>query len=191
MGLVALVLLWRFDWADRNRIDTESVVMLGDSITAEGSWSDLFPETPIVNEGHSGYTTEQLVPIARGVAAHRPRLVLLLTGTNDIRDGRPPSWTVTHLDELLDSIAELSPDTRVVIQTVLPRADRVSEVLAVNEAIRSLAAARGIPVLDLYPEFDDGRGGLRTHETYDGLHLSDPGYTRWAELLRLLIEPPV
>ena len=78
-----------------NRIARDSIVMLGDSITAEADWNRLLPDQPLVNEGHPGFTTEQLVMVAERVAAADPAAVIVLTGTNDIRDGHPPAWTST------------------------------------------------------------------------------------------------
>jgi lysophospholipase L1-like esterase len=167
----------------RGQIDSGSIVMLGDSITEQAEWDELLPDLPIVNHGHSGYTTEQLVPIADSIGDARPRVVFVLTGTNDIRDGRSPEWTAGHLDRLLDSLESRSPETIVVVQTVLPRADQPAAVTATNEAIRAVAARRGVRVLEVYGSFDDGAGGLRLHETTDGVHLSASGYQRWASLL--------
>jgi lysophospholipase L1-like esterase len=166
----------------RDRITPGSIVMLGDSITAEADWHRLLPDHPLVNEGHPGFTTEQLIAVAERVAADDPAAVVVLTGTNDIRDGRPPSWTREHLEQLVDRIEHGSTAT-VVVQTVLPRADAPGAVQQVNGEIRDLAARRGIRLLDLHSAFDDGIGGLRTQETYDGLHLTVAGYERWANEL--------
>jgi lysophospholipase L1-like esterase len=171
----------------RGQIDLESVVMLGDSITEQGDWDSLLPGLGVVNRGHSGYTTEQLIPIAESVGDARPRVVLVLTGTNDIRDGRSPEWTARHLRTLLDALERRSPDTIVVVQTVMPRSDQPEAVHAVNDAVSAVATSRGVGVLDLHGPFDNGAGGLRTHETTDGVHLSASGYRRWAALLAPLI----
>jgi len=160
----------------------ESIVMLGDSITAQGDWNRLFPTHPIVNEGHPGFTTEQLITVAERVAAADPAAVFVLTGTNDIRDGHPQTWTREHLEQLIDRITDRSTAT-VIVQTVLPRADASASVQRLNEEIRDVASLRGLRLLDLYQSFDDGTGALRSNETYDGLHLDDDGYERWADAL--------
>ncbi len=166
-----------------NRITQDSIVMLGDSITAEADWGRLLPDHPLVNEGHSGFTTEQLVTVAERVAAADPLAVVVLTGTNDIRDGHPPSWTRAHLEQLIDRLERGSKAT-IVVQTILPRADARTAVRQTNAEIRDLAALRGLRLLDLYEPFDDGTGALRGRETYDGLHLTVDGYERWASELR-------
>lgn len=172
----------------RDQVDSGSIVMLGDSITEQAEWDELLPDLPIVNQGHSGFTTEQLVPIADSIGDARPRLAFVLTGTNDIRDGRSPEWTAEQLDKLLDSLEQRSPGTIVVAQTLLPRADQPAAVEATNEVIRAVAAGRGVRVLELHESFDDGTGGLRPNDTTDGVHLSASGYRRWASLLAPEIE---
>jgi lysophospholipase L1-like esterase len=110
--------------------------------------------------------------------------VFVLTGTNDVYQGQAPSWTTDRLGELVTAFETTSPRTRIVIQTVLPSAELGDGVIATNDAIRRFAADRGLDLLDLYPEFDDGSGALRDAETYDGVHLTALGYDRWASLLR-------
>jgi len=172
---------------DRDRSESteasERIVMFGDSLTAQGDWSGLFPEREIVGAGFSGYTTEQLTRLAGDAVRAKPAAVFVLSGTNDVFQGRAPSWTVDRLNELVTAIETESPGTRVVLQTVPPSAEMSAEVIATNVAIRRFGAARGLDVLDLHPEFDDGSGGLREDETYDGVHLTAAGYARWAALL--------
>ena len=163
---------------------SESTVMLGDSITEQGPWDAPFPTRSIVNRGYSGFTTAQLVDVASEIAPAQPRAVYVLTGANDIRDDRPPAWTVRHLAALLDELASAAPDTTVLIQTILPRQDRANEVRATNQAITQLAADRGIEVVDLHAAFDNGFGGLRPEDSVDGIHLSETGNRRWANVLR-------
>lgn len=159
------------------------IVMLGDSITEEGDWRGMFPDRSIVDAGYSGYTTEQLVPLARDIVSVQPDAVFVLAGTNDVFWDEPPEWTAARLDELINEIEGGAPDARIIVQTVLPAEERSGEIVATNASIRSVAAARGLEVLDLYPAFDDGTGALRGVETYDGVHLTTAGYARWATLL--------
>lgn len=187
VGVVAWVAVDRYRSSEgppRRPIDSDSIVMLGDSITAGGDWDDLVEGQVIVNEGYAGYTTAELLPVAADVAADGPDTVFVLAGTNDVRDGLPPAATVDGLTAIVDVFAETSPETHIVIQTVLPRAETASEIVATNEAIVAFAAERGLELLDLHREFDDGSGGLRVAETTDGWHLSGAGYERWAVLLQ-------
>jgi lysophospholipase L1-like esterase len=167
----------------QSAVDVDSIVLLGDSVTAQGDWAELLPDWPIVNRGFAGYTSAQLVSGAREIGQVRPRAVVVLVGTNDIRDDRSAVWTGANVGEIVAQIQNASPETVVVVQTVLPRSDRPDAVRRANDAISSVAAEHDVPVLDLYAPFDDGSGGLRAADTTDGIHLSDDGYTRWAALL--------
>jgi lysophospholipase L1-like esterase len=185
LALAAATIAW---WRGRHDVErgdmrAESVVMLGDSITFGGDWPELLPGVPTVNQGHPGFTTEQLLPVAEEVAAARPRAVLIMAGTNDVRDAHPPEWTVDRLGRILDVLAARSPDTTVVVQSVLPRRETADQIVETNRAIRVSVEARGLQYVDLHPPFDAGDGGLRPDETTDGWHLSDAGYRRWADLL--------
>lgn len=172
---------------DSSRIAEDSIVMLGDSITAEADWHRLLPDQRLVNEGHPGFTTAQLVTVAERIAAADPAAVVVLTGTNDIRDGHPPAWTRARLEQLIDRLQHGSEAT-IVVQTILPRADAPAAVQQVNAEIRELTARRGLQLLDLYETFDDGTGALPSHETYDGLHLTVEGYKRWANELQPVLQ---
>jgi lysophospholipase L1-like esterase len=179
-----------FSWqrkTTRGAITSTTVVMLGDSITEEGDWGALLPGHDVANRGYPGFTTEELVEAAEAVAEAEPAVVFVLTGTNDIRDGRTAGWTEAQLSEMLDHFDRVAPETSLVLQTILPRADAPDQVAVANESIRQIASDRGIPVLDLHPAFDNGAGGLRPSDTTDGIHLADPGYRRWAGLVAELL----
>lgn len=187
--LAAAALWWQRNQGGTQRatIGPASVVLLGDSLTEEGDWETLLPGRPVSNQGYSGYTSAQLLPVAEDIAAKRPRLVLILAGTNDIRDGHPPSWTEANLIEILDRLHADGSSTTVLLQTLLPRADAPAEVVATNERVVAVARSRGVPLVDLHPVFDDGAGGLRPADTRDDLHLSEAGYQRWVEVLEPIL----
>lgn len=185
VGLVAASAWWwrARDGASPTPIGADSIVLLGDSITYGGDWDALLPGLPVVNRGHPGYTTQHLLAVAADVAEQSPLVVVVMTGTNDIRDGRPPSWTAERLGRMIDTFQARSPDTTVIVQSVLPRAAKAAEIVATNAEIRDLVRTREVRFLDLHPIFDDGSGGLRVDETTDGWHLSAAGYRRWAAAL--------
>jgi lysophospholipase L1-like esterase len=170
--------------SDGNDVDRAArIVMFGDSLTEQGNWLEMFPDRNVIGSGFSGYTTEQLTRLARDAVRSRPTAVFVLSGTNDVFQGQSAEWTADRLGELITAIQSESPDTRIVIQTLLPSEGMSAELVATNDAIRRVATARGLDVLDLYPAFDDGSGRLRAAETYDGVHLTGAGYARWVALL--------
>ena len=104
---------------------TESrVVFMGDSITDAWKLSDSFPGKPYVNRGISGQTTPQMLLRFRSdVIALKPKVVIILAGTNDIAENTGPI-TLEGIEENFVSMTELAQKNgiRVVFASVLPAA---------------------------------------------------------------------
>src|SRR5581483_4267957 len=102
------------------------VVFLGDSITERwGRDGGFFPGKPYVNRGIKGQTTSQmLVRFRADVVALRPRVVVILAGTNDIAGNTGPT-TIEAIADNIASMAELAAAARirVVLATLLPALD--------------------------------------------------------------------
>ena len=68
------------------------VVFLGDSITDGWKIAEYFPGKPYINRGISGQTTPQmLIRFRPDVIALKPRVVVILAGTNDIAGNTGPT----------------------------------------------------------------------------------------------------
>lgn len=160
-------------------------VFLGDSITEGGSWHELLPDQPVRNRGIGGDTTTGVIERLHQIAQGKPDKVFLLIGTNDLFLKVDAREIVANIESIVDSIRGESPATRVIVQSVLPRAasyrDRIE---ALNDELRSAIADKA-SWLDLYPLFLDGdTGGIRGDLSNDRLHLSGPGYLLWRDALR-------
>jgi lysophospholipase L1-like esterase len=182
--------------------DERRVVFMGDSIT--DSWDDpryggFFPGRPYVDRGISGQTTPQmLVRFRPDVLALRPAAVVILAGTNDIAGNTGPS-TLEAIEDNLASMADLAHanGVRVVLASLLPVSDYEQrdgkpvnqttrrppeKIRALNDWIKSYAAARGYVYLDYYAATVDARGFLKDELSDDGLHPNAKGYEVMAPL---------
>src|SRR5215469_16984558 len=195
------------DWPDLARYrDTNSqvlapapeedrVVFMGDSIT--DSWGrkygKFFPGKPYVNRGISGQTTPQmLIRFRPDVIALRPKVVVILAGTNDIAGNTGPT-TVEAIEGNLISMAELARanDIRVILASLLPVCDYIrpqtprrptEKITAVNAWMKDYAAKNGFIYLDYYSAMLDDQKMFTQELTYDGLHPNDAGYEVMAPL---------
>src|SRR5579862_2695150 len=101
------------------------VVFFGDSITDSWHLDEYFPGKPYVNRGIGGQTTPQmLVRFRQDVIALKPKVVVILAGTNDIAENTGKET----LEEIGNNIASMSDlaranRIRVVLCSVLPAAD--------------------------------------------------------------------
>ncbi len=203
----------RSDWAYLARYREENaklgppaprenrVVFMGDSITEGwGRPSRFFPNKPYINQGISGQTTPQmLVRFRPDVIALKPRVVVLLAGTNDIAGNTGP-MTPQMTQDNLASMVELARANglRVVLASVLPaydfawrpRLEPAKKIAALNTWIKDYASRNRIVYLDYYTPMVDERGGLKAALTADGVHPNEAGYAVMAPLTEKRLPAP-
>jgi len=169
----------------------ERVVFMGDSIT--DAWgrtygkTSFFPGKPYINRGISGQTTPQmLIRFRPDVIALKPKVVVILAGTNDIGSNTGPS-TLEMIEDNLASMTELAQANgiKVVLSSVMPTCDYIrmqsdrrpnSKIVDLNKWIKDYAAAHRVVDLDYFSAMVDDQGNLKKEITYDGLHPNDAGY---------------
>jgi lysophospholipase L1-like esterase len=175
--------------ADNEKVSSAQVVFMGDSIT--DFWGrragKFFPGKAYVNRGISGQTTPQmLIRFRPDVIALKPRVVVILAGTNDIGSNTGLS-TLDMIEDNLMSMADLATVNRirVVLSSVMPVCDYYQpqtqrrppeKIIALNKWMKDYAAAKGYIFLDYYPAMVDDQGMLKKEYTADGLHPNDAGY---------------
>jgi len=177
------------------------VVFMGDSITEgwgmKGSGSEpdrglFFPGKPYVNRGISGQTTPQmLVRFRQDVIELKPRVVVLLAGTNDIAENTG-KMTLGETEGNVASMSELARANgiRVVLCSVLPASDfrwhpglePAPKIRALNEWIQAFATKNGFLYVDYYSHMVNDAGGLKSELSPDGVHPNAAGYAIMAPL---------
>src|SRR5262249_46329745 len=133
----------------------DRVVFMGDSITDVWKLTEYFPNKPYINRGISGQTTPQmLIRFRPDVIALKPKLVVILAGTNDIA-GNTGQMTLEMIENNYASMAELAKANgiKVIFSSVLPVHDygkrKMSErrspesILKLNEWLKSYCKANG------------------------------------------------
>lgn len=170
------------------------VVFLGDSITDGWKLTEYFPNQPYINRGISGQTTAQmLIRMQPDVVAHKPKVLLLLAGTNDIA-GNTGTATNEFIEGNIESIVEIAHANgiNVVIASILPISDynknaegeqiiqsvrRPPErISAVNNWIKNYCARKDLVYLDYFSVTVDDKGFLKADLANDGLHPNEKGY---------------
>lgn len=181
----------------------DRVVFLGDSIT--DSWQNpkfggFFPGKPYIDRGISGQTTPQmLIRFRPDVIALRPKIVVILAGTNDIAGNTGP-MTLEMIEDNLTSMFDLAHANgiRVVFASVLPISDYEKtkdgqpiirtkqrppeQIKALNEWMKKFADEHGQIYLDYFSAMADDKGFLRAELSEDGLHPNQKGYDVMAPL---------
>jgi lysophospholipase L1-like esterase len=172
----------------------ERVVFMGDAIV-EGwapHFAAMFAGTQYVARGISGQTTPQmLVRFRQDVIALKPRVVVIMGGTNDIAGNTGPA-TLEMIHDNLASMTELAQANgiRVVLASVLPafryrwrpELEPARIIVALNSWIRDYAVSHGAVYLDFHTAMADERQGLRGELSADGVHPHEAGYRAMAPL---------
>ena len=101
-----------------SKIKTAPIVMLGNSLTEAGPWTDLTGCLSIANRGIGGDTTAKLRDRLDEVVALQPRAIFLMIGVNDITLGVPGETTAGNLRAILDRLG--GTGAHVFMSYVLP-----------------------------------------------------------------------
>ena len=127
------------------------------------------------------------------VIANKPKVVVILAGTNDISGNTGP-MTLEQTGDNIASMAELATANgiKVVLSSVIPVSDTVrrengefyiqtksrppAKITAMNEWLKNYCARNGYTYLDYYGAMADDKGFVRDGLTFDGLHPNKQGY---------------
>lgn len=169
-------------------------VFVGDSITEQFDFRKWLPRRRVINRGIGGDKIGGwryygvLDRLECSVFRLRPARVYLLIGINDMLYWDTPDAEMRKgYAALLDAIRAGAPDTRLVVQSLLPLTGEWSgaerRVREFNRFLQDLTAEKGVRFWDIHDSFCDMHGFLREEFTNDGLHLTPAGYAHWAGLL--------
>lgn len=181
------------DWSEmENFIVTKRVPIaaLGDSITHGGGalstppaslvycWES-YTKVPVKNIGESGDTTRAMLErFDRDVTPFSPKILVIMGGVNDFRQGIPASTTITNLKKLEWKCLTRGITPVFVTATPLnpPLMSKVWSVegahpkwLEIQRELNSWIKGQHYSV-DVTPPLTDSRGFLRSDLTTDGLH---------------------
>ena len=176
----------------------DRVVFIGDSITQGWKLDQYFPGKPYINRGIGGQTSPQmLVRFRQDVINLKPKVVVILAGTNDLAGNTGPV-TLQQIEDNLTSMAELAHANgiRVVLCSVLPVYDfswapglrPAMRIFELNEWIQDYTAEKGYVYVDYYSAMKDDRGGLPAALSEDGVHPLPAGYAMMAPLVQAAID---
>jgi lysophospholipase L1-like esterase len=186
--------LVRYSQENNNVPSKPEVVFMGDSITE--SWADLHPEffenEKYVNRGISGQTTPQMLIRFRQDVVHlKPKVVHILAGINDIA-GNTGLSTLEMIEDNIFSMCEIARanDINVILCSVLPAADfpwkpgikPADKVIELNRRLKNYAEKNNLIYLDYHTAMADGKKGLPSEYSEDGVHPLKKGYELMAPL---------
>jgi lysophospholipase L1-like esterase len=177
--------------------ESRQLVFIGDSITAgwdPGLFSQFYgTRSPLLLGIIGDYTQGVLQRLQDEWGPLRPRLVVLLIGTNNTTWTKaPPEDVALGVAEIVRLIHRRSPATRVLIVGILPHGWQPSEpVRAVNAQVNALISRCADGQTTFYADVGrlllNANGQLSNEVSFDGLHLLPVGYA----ILATALEPTI
>lgn len=178
---------YRADNAKLAQAPRPDTIFIGDSITENWGYDDpaLFDGRRRVSRGISGQTSRQiLLRFYQDVVHLRPRAVHIMAGTNDLAGNNGPSSdddVVNNFAAMID-IATAS-DIHVIVATIPPAArfpwsgiSASARIERINIRLKAIALQRRAVVVDYGTVLDDGKGGIKSGLSNDGVHPNSAGY---------------
>lgn len=174
-------------------VTRRNVVMLGNSLTERGCWSEYFQRRAVLNRGIGGDCVAGMAARLDAIVAGEPRAIFLMAGVNDlIFSTVSPEVLLIQYERLLEAIRRTSPRTKVFVQSLLPLdesqneqyfKDKNARIEAFNALLHEAASRRGLQYIDIWSRMArDGK--MPAERTVDGIHLNAVGYAVWVEALR-------
>lgn len=169
------------------------VVFMGNSIT-DGWPESFFESRPYFNRGISGQTTPQmLIRFRQDVINLKPKVVVILAGTNDLAGNTGPA-TLEMITDNIVSMCELaqSNNIKVILCSVLPATifpwrkdvpNPADKIIELNRQLKNYAHKNGHIYLDYHSAMANKEKGLKEEYANDAVHPNKEGYTVMIELV--------
>ncbi|MFA4869964.1 MAG: GDSL-type esterase/lipase family protein [Pedobacter sp.] len=170
------------------------IVFLGNSITEQGNWKNLFPNKNVFNRGIGGDNTYGVLARLDEVISSKPEKIFLMIGINDLGSRQwETSVILDNYNKIVDKIKKGTPKTKLYVQSILPLNDnllkagtyknKADTIIKLNKSLKSIGNSKCAGFVDVYNIFHTGDNVLNAKYTKDGIHLLPDGYLIWKEFL--------
>ena len=173
------------------KIKQGSKVFIGDSITEQCIWNELFGDNRLINRGIGGDITEKVLNRLDFLDGTKPSTVFLMIGTNDLGQNKSLDEIINNYQKIIQELSKKLPNTVIYMQSVLPINQNLffmkrdyytnENIDLLNVMIQKLEK-ENVRYLELNKFFKDKNGNLDIKYSSDGLHLNGDGYHKWKDI---------
>jgi predicted alpha-1,2-mannosidase len=161
------------------------IIFLGNSITDNCEWAELFGNPNIKNRGIGGDDTDGILERLTEVTESNPLKIFIMIGTNDLSNSKSIDYIVENYRKIINRIKQSTPGTEIYVQSIIPTDDAIhttrknSDIIKINTQLKLMAEQDGLTYIDLFSVFKLDNNKLNPEYSLDGLHLNGKGYMVW------------
>jgi len=167
------------------------IVFVGDAITFEIPFKELFPNQPYINRGIKGDRIEGVARrLEESIWDLHPSKVFMMIGVNELffPDELSSEAYEREYQNLFSRLSERGNDCRIYILSILPifgpMTDSNPLLVEANAIQHRLAQEHSFHYIDLHSHFRTDTGELKPEFSQEGIHLNLEGYRLWKQLLQ-------
>ncbi|MBU0764576.1 MAG: G-D-S-L family lipolytic protein [Bacteroidetes bacterium] len=167
--------------------DTNEIVFLGNSISDNCDWYELFRDCRIKNRGVDTDIIDGVIERLDEVVRSKPKQIFLMIGTNDLKVKKDVALVLSDYERLIKLIIEKTPETELFIQSVLPTYHDLkrknSDIIEINKGLIELSQKYDLQYIELFDLFLNENQELDTAYSFDGLHVNGKAYLIWKKAI--------
>ena len=170
-----------------------AIIFIGDSITEQCNWSELFDNPEIINRGIGGDVVDGVAKRIEFLKTSEPEALFLMIGINNLNRGDSNDAIFKDYKLLVEKIKAYNPSIKLFLYSILPINENsfIGIPIASNESIEALnqniqKLARNIDAvyINLFSHFLNSERKLDKKYSNDGLHINGAGYLLWKEVTK-------
>lgn len=183
--------------AENANLDTGGTVLIGDSLVEWYPLEEHFNGRAIRNRGIKNDTTLGVLNrLQTSVFDLKPRVIIIMIGTNDISTPRSINAIIKTYKEIVYSIFDDTPTSTIYVMSVPPQNkdfektpfvnvdNNMKRIRELNAKLEAFCDSCAAVYVDLFDLLVDENGYLNKAYSDDGLHLNNDGYTVWTNLIK-------
>lgn len=175
----------------------DAIMLAGDSqFFRWKTYREDLPGYTVVNRGIDSFQISDLIQFAdRLVLPHRPRLIILHVGGNDVHNGKSPGRVLADFKAFVAKVRTTLPQVPIYFSSITPgpgRWDEAAQRQQTNRAIRDYIATQpDLKFIDLWDAMLTPDGKPREDIwVEDRVHPNHAGYLIRVGIMKPLLGPP-
>ena len=170
-----------------------AIIFIGDSITEQCNWSELFDNPEIINRGIGGDVVEGVAKRLEFLKTSEPAALFLMIGINNMNRGDSNDAIFKEYKLLVEKIKAYNPSIKLFLHSILPINENSfigipnasnESIEALNQNIQKLAGNMDAVYINLFSHFLNSERKLDKKYSNDGLHINGEGYLLWKEVIK-------